>query len=152
MQQNNIPPPKGWKFSQQCWSTTISFLQGLQWRQSPDTFISVYEVAWLHWNSTRSHPPETVAGFSGRFINTVNWIRTVWRHLKRLNVPFHPDSAVFLPRKGANSNQAFPSGTVRGARCFVPQGTLLAFAKFVAALPNSGLKANDWNRPYSSFI
>lgn len=152
MMQDEVAPPKGWRFSPSMWRSTLKFFQNFSWRISPDSFISVYEIGYLHWAIVRSHPPVTAQGFAGHFINTVNWIRTFLRQVKRMNLDVFPKDAVFLPRKGCHNNQAFPSGTIKGARCFVSPETLLAFGSFCMGLPNAGFRASDWNRPYSAFL
>ena len=89
--------PRDWGYSDAMWIETLNFFQTLKWRRAEDTFVSVYELGIYFWLRVKSPPPEVIKGFSGRFINVVNWIRHFMRVVKKQKIQLFPILPLFWP-------------------------------------------------------
>ena len=143
MERRVISPLKSWKFSVQLWNEAVDFFQSLTWR-SGDVSTSIYTLAYLFWYRTHRVPPVIVKDTEGKFSLIVQWLRQVFKDLSKMQIKACPPDVSFLPRSTLFCSQFFPCGLFQGGRIWMSDLERLAFAKFVAALPNSGKSAKSW--------
>ena len=144
MDQRPVPPPRHWKFSDDLWKCSLAFFQSFRWRQDPDAYFSIYEVAFFFFKQCRVIPPEINQNTAGNFLVLPGWLRHCLREYKKMGLCVAPPGCSFQPRKATFSGARFPYGRWKGGRVFLGDQALLSLASFIQSLPNSGKSANDW--------
>eukprot|EP00438_Fugacium_kawagutii_P001679 Skav224186 [mRNA] locus=scaffold1975:325540:330201:- [translate_table: standard] len=148
--EEDPPPPRGWKFGNQFWYNSCTFFRSLRWRTNEGDRASVYQLAWQMTKYSPIIPPATNDSHAGTFMVFVDWVRLMIKELLNSEARLLPPGTKYDGRRIMYCNGYYPKGVILGSMPFMALEVRLSFARFISSHPYLGRTSGGWAVPLAT--